>query len=160
MSNRGEDCVGGVALAAFEIAAAEMSVGLHVSDHGFDGGAAFELALDGTVDATLLAGDEDTAWVRRIVAAVSLTWGDFGSRSAIQPFMNKTPLAISVSKVRAPLPRSGRCSPDQPHIRSPFMAAAPISRLRRARLGWTRPFCRPAFEAIGIRGSSTRIRQN
>ena len=41
MSNRGEDCVGGVALAAFEIAAAEMSVGLHVSDHGFDGGAAF-----------------------------------------------------------------------------------------------------------------------
>ena len=71
MSNRGEDCVGGVALAAFEIAAAEMAVCLHVSDHGFDGGAAFELALDGTVDATLLAGDEDPAWVRRIVAAVS-----------------------------------------------------------------------------------------
>ena len=53
MSNRGEDCVGGVAFAAFEIAAAEMAVGLHVSDHGFDGGAAFELALDGTVDTTL-----------------------------------------------------------------------------------------------------------
>ena len=78
MSDRGEDCVGGVALAAFEIAAAEMAVGLHVSDHGFDGGAAFELALDGTVNATLLAGDEDPAWVRRIVAAVSLTWGDSG----------------------------------------------------------------------------------
>jgi hypothetical protein len=61
MSDRGEDCVGGVALAAFEIAAAEMAVGLHVSDHGFDGGAAFEFALDGTVDAALLAGDEDTA---------------------------------------------------------------------------------------------------
>src|SRR5208337_5429196 len=49
-----------------------MAVGLHVSDHGFNGGAAFELTLDGTVDATLLAGDEDTAWVRHIVAAVSL----------------------------------------------------------------------------------------
>ena len=61
MSDRGEDCVGGVALAAFEIAAAEMAVGLDVSDHGFDGGAAFELALDGTVNATLLAGDEDPA---------------------------------------------------------------------------------------------------
>ena len=46
-----------------------MSVGLHVSDHGFDDGAAFELALTAPVDATLLAGDEDPAWVRRIVAA-------------------------------------------------------------------------------------------
>ena len=72
MSDRGEDCVGGVALAAFEIAAAEMAVGLHVSDHGFDGGAAFEFALNGTVNATLLAGDEDPAWVGRIVAAVSV----------------------------------------------------------------------------------------
>ena len=72
MSDRGEDCVGGVALAAFEIAAAEIAVGLQMSDHGFDGGAAFEFALNGTVNATLLAGDEDPAWVGRIVAAVSL----------------------------------------------------------------------------------------
>ena len=50
VSDRGEDCVRGVAFAAFDTAAPEMAVGLHVSDHGFDGGAAFELALDGTVD--------------------------------------------------------------------------------------------------------------
>jgi hypothetical protein len=35
--------------------------------------------------------------------------------------------------------------PDQPHIRSPLNAAAPISRLRRARLRVTRPFFNTAF---------------
>jgi hypothetical protein len=35
-------------------------------------------------------------------------------------------------------------SPDQTHIRSAHMAAAPISRLRRAGLGRTRPFFRAA----------------
>jgi hypothetical protein len=32
----GKDVVGGVAVAAFEMAAAEVTVGLHVTDHGFD----------------------------------------------------------------------------------------------------------------------------
>ena len=72
MADRGEDGVGGVAIAALEIAAAEMAVGLHVSDHGFDGGAASELALDGAEDAALLTGDEDPTWIGRIVAAISL----------------------------------------------------------------------------------------
>ena len=40
VANRGEDCVGGVTIAAFGVAGAEMAVGLHVSDHGFDGGTA------------------------------------------------------------------------------------------------------------------------
>src|SRR5690349_24286080 len=44
----------------------------HVADHGFDGGATSQLALDGAEDATLLTGDEDATWVFRFVAAVAL----------------------------------------------------------------------------------------
>src|SRR5881227_3069797 len=67
-----EDDVGRIAGAAFEVAAAEVTIGLQVSDDGFDGGAAAQLALDDTEDAALLAGDEDTARVLRVMAAVSL----------------------------------------------------------------------------------------
>ena len=49
-----------------------MAVVLHVTDDGFDGGAASQLALDGAEDAALLTGDEDAARVCRVVAAVSL----------------------------------------------------------------------------------------
>ena len=45
-----ENDVGGVAVAAFEIAAAEMAIGLHVSDHGFDRRAAAQLTLDDAKD--------------------------------------------------------------------------------------------------------------
>jgi hypothetical protein len=50
-----EDDVGSGGGAAFEMAAAEMTIGLHVADHGFDGGAAPELALDHAEDAALLS---------------------------------------------------------------------------------------------------------
>jgi hypothetical protein len=40
-----------------------MTFGFHVSDHGFDGGASTQLALDGAEHAVLLAGDEDAVWV-------------------------------------------------------------------------------------------------
>jgi hypothetical protein len=43
-----------------------------VSDDGFDGGAAAQLALDDTEDAALLAGDEDTTGIFCVVATVSL----------------------------------------------------------------------------------------
>ena len=59
-----------MACAAFEVAAAEMAFGLQVSDDGLDGGAAAQLALDDTEDAALLAGDEDTTGILRVVAAV------------------------------------------------------------------------------------------
>jgi hypothetical protein len=36
---------GGIAIAAFEIAAAKMAVHLHVPDHGLDGGAATQLVM-------------------------------------------------------------------------------------------------------------------
>jgi hypothetical protein len=68
----GEDGIGGVAVAAFEMAAAEVIVGLHVTDHGVDGGAAPDFAFDNTDDAALLSGDEDAVRVRRLVAAISL----------------------------------------------------------------------------------------
>ena len=59
-----------------------MTFGLQVSDDGLDGGAAAQLALDDTEDAALLAGDEDTTGILRVVAAVSLV--DIG-RSIGQP---------------------------------------------------------------------------
>ena len=63
MSDSGEDGVGSVAGAAFEIAAAEVTFGLEVADHGLDGGAASQLALDDAEDAALLSRDEDAARV-------------------------------------------------------------------------------------------------
>jgi hypothetical protein len=39
-----------------------MAIGLHVSDHGFDGGSAAEFAFDHTEDPALLAGDGDAPW--------------------------------------------------------------------------------------------------
>jgi hypothetical protein len=49
-----------IAVRAFEEVTAQMTVVLQVADDGFDGGAASQLAFDCTVDAALLAGDEDT----------------------------------------------------------------------------------------------------
>jgi hypothetical protein len=40
------ESVGGIALAALEVAAVEVTIGLDVTDHGLDGGAAPELAFD------------------------------------------------------------------------------------------------------------------
>jgi hypothetical protein len=47
-SDRGEDGVGGVADATFEIGAAEMALGLHVADHGLVSGAALQFAFNGS----------------------------------------------------------------------------------------------------------------
>jgi hypothetical protein len=60
-----ENGVGRVAGATLKIAASQMSVLLHVTDHRLDGGAAFELTLDGAEDAALLSGNEDAARVVR-----------------------------------------------------------------------------------------------
>ena len=73
MADGGEDDVGGVSGAAFEVAAAEVTFGLQVSDDGLDGGAAAQFTLDDTEDAALLAGDEDTTRILGVVAAVSLS---------------------------------------------------------------------------------------
>jgi hypothetical protein len=72
VTDGGEDDVGGVSCAAFEIATAEVTFGLQVTDDGFDGGAATQLALDDTEDAALLAGDEDAPGILCVVAAISL----------------------------------------------------------------------------------------
>ncbi|OPY95998.1 hypothetical protein A5906_05285 [Bradyrhizobium sacchari] len=61
----------GIVGVAFEVAAAEVTVGPHVSDNGFDGGAAAQLALDDAEDPALLAKDEDAMRVLRLMAAVS-----------------------------------------------------------------------------------------
>jgi hypothetical protein len=49
-----------------------MAFGLHLADHGLDGGASSQLALDDAEDAALLSRDEDAAWILRIVSAVTL----------------------------------------------------------------------------------------
>jgi hypothetical protein len=72
VAGRGEDRVGCIACAAFEVAACEVTNGLHVTDHGFDGGSAPELAFDDAEDAAFLPRDEDAPRVRGVVAAVSL----------------------------------------------------------------------------------------
>ena len=46
MTDGAEDDVGGIAGATFEIAAAEMALCFHMSDHRLDGGAPRELAFD------------------------------------------------------------------------------------------------------------------
>ena len=51
--------------------------------------------------------------------------GSFGSRGEIHSRIRKTPVVVSVSKVRARLHDLAVSSPDQPHIRSPFVTAAP-----------------------------------
>ena len=53
MADCGEDDVGHIALATLEMTAAKVSVGLHVTDHRFDGRAAPELAFDHSEHATL-----------------------------------------------------------------------------------------------------------
>ena len=65
-----EDDVGSITGAAFEVAAPEVAFSLQVSDDGLDGGAAAQLALDDTEDAALLARDEDTTGILRVVDRV------------------------------------------------------------------------------------------
>ena len=72
MADGGEDDVCGVALAAFEVAAAEVAVSLHVSDDGLDCRATPQFALDDAEDTALLTRDKDATWIGRVVAAVAL----------------------------------------------------------------------------------------
>lgn len=67
-----EDGVGGIACAAFEIAAAEMAFGLEVADHRFDRGSRPQCAFNCAEHAAFLSGDEYAAWILRVMAAVSL----------------------------------------------------------------------------------------
>ena len=59
VADGGEDGVGGVTGGSFEIAAPEVTLCFHMADHGLDGGAAPQLALNGTEHVALLPGDED-----------------------------------------------------------------------------------------------------
>src|SRR3954470_17820652 len=52
------------------------------------------------------------------------------------------------------------CTPDQTHIRSPLVAAAPTSRIRRVGLRKPGPFFRSAVEANDRFGPATWIRQD
>ena len=101
MADGGEDDVSRIAGAAFEVAAAEVTICLQVSDDGFDGGAAAQLALDDTEDATLLAGDEDATGILCVVAAVSLV--DVGAldRAAGECLgaVNDVPQGVTVVRV-------------------------------------------------------------
>jgi hypothetical protein len=49
-----------------------VTFGLHAPDDWLDGGAASQLAFDGSEDAALLGGDEDAPGILRVVPAISL----------------------------------------------------------------------------------------
>jgi hypothetical protein len=67
-----EDNVGGVAGSAFEVAATEVTIGLHVPDCCLDGGAAPQFAFDAAGHTTLLAADEDATCALELVTAIAL----------------------------------------------------------------------------------------
>ena len=97
----------GVSGATFEIAATEMAVGLHVADHGLDGGATSQFAFDDVEHAALLSGDENAVWVCGVVAAVSLV--DIGALdvAAGEPFDGVDDGAERVAVVRIARQRLG-----------------------------------------------------
>ena len=66
MADCGEDGVGGIAFTAFEIAAPEVTLALHVADHRLDRGTPSQLTFDDAEHATLLARDEDAVQVFQI----------------------------------------------------------------------------------------------
>ena len=66
-----DDGVDVVAEAAFEEVSAQATVGFAMADDGFDGRSSPEFLLDLAVDAALLAGFEDPARLRRVVAAIA-----------------------------------------------------------------------------------------
>jgi hypothetical protein len=78
--------------------AAEMAIGLQVSDHGFDRRAAAQLTLDEAKDAALLAGDEDTAPIGDVVAAIALvTWARSITQSVSFSVASLTPPSVCPS---------------------------------------------------------------
>ena len=68
----GEHGVAAVAVAALEVVATHAVLGLEVTDHRLDRGAALHLAADGLGDAADLAGDPDPESVGIVVAAIAL----------------------------------------------------------------------------------------
>ena len=84
-----------------------------MSDDGLDGGAAAQLALDDTEDAALLAVDEDTTGIWRVVATVSLV--DIGplDRTAGECFgtVNDVPQGVTVVRLLGSAPA---CSTNRP----------------------------------------------
>jgi hypothetical protein len=58
--------------ATFEMASAQVSVCLQMTDHGSDGRSAPELAFDGAEDAAFLPRDKDAPQFGRVVAAITL----------------------------------------------------------------------------------------
>ena len=58
-------------MAPLEEAPAEVAIILEMADDGLDSGSASQFALDGAEDGALLAGDEDTSGIGRVVAAIA-----------------------------------------------------------------------------------------
>src|ERR1700730_6438850 len=72
VADGGGDGIGCVDPTTSEITATEVTLGLHVADHGLDGGASSQFAFDDAADAALLSGEEDAARVLRVMTAIPL----------------------------------------------------------------------------------------
>jgi len=107
VADGGEDGVDGIALCSLEIAAVEMTLGLHMADDGLDGGATSEFALDDAEHAALLAGDEDAVRVGHIVAAIALVAISALDGAAGKPFDGLDSGAQRVAVVRVARQRRG-----------------------------------------------------
>ena len=95
-------------------------------------------------------GDRASVRAATRVNAEQASHGEAWVKGRVQSRMSRTPPGVSVSKVRARLHNLVVSAPDQPHIRSPFATAAPISRLRRAGLRKTRTFLENGVSGHGL----------
>jgi hypothetical protein len=95
VSDGREDGVGGFPGATFEIAAAEVALGLEVTDYGLDRGAASQLGLDGAEETALLSGDKDAARVLGIMPAIPFV-SSAGSRSEFQSILDGLAQGVTV----------------------------------------------------------------
>src|SRR5260370_11522220 len=71
--------------------------------------------------------------------------------------MDSSPAVVSDPRSEPVSMTRWRAAPDQAHIRSPLVAAAPTSRVRRVGLRRPGPFFPSAVEAIGPFGSAPWI---
>jgi hypothetical protein len=74
-----------------------------------------------------------------------LTWGGSGQGGSYQGDIRRSPASVRYPRSEPDCMTRPVSEHDQPHIRSPRIAAAPTSRLRRSGLRKTRPFLKTGF---------------
>ncbi len=106
-SDAGEDGVDGISVDAEPGVSSEMAIGLHLADHGFDGGASAQLAADGGGHSALLSGDEDlSALGFGAVAAIGASDGSAGDPLNLLNLAGQGVAVIGIARGRLRMPRT------------------------------------------------------